>query len=288
LFRTSFQAFLLFLILGVQVSFAQTWDAASVSKQNIGKQFSKKQSAVKSWKDHLQQWGLDSNYNHSLAVGGKLNTNGWSGLAYYQKRDNRTTAHFFQLSFSEIKHDKQIKQQQSNTAFPQLGASSPYVFGKTSNLYTLQLGYGKEYLLLPGLLEGNMSISLRVQGGFSLAMLKPYYLKLIYVAYDSGQTATLHEEKYSNQNADKFLNTGSILGASEWSKGLGEITYVPGAFADAAIAIEPLKNKTFIKTITIGGNFTFYSKNLPIMAETKSYPWQASFYVGLSIGKRWK
>lgn len=265
------------------IGFAQTWDLAT-KKQQVAK----KQRTVKSWRDHLQKWGLDSNYNHALAIGGKLNTNGWSGQVYYEKKDSRSSEHFFQLSFSEIKHDKQIKQEKSNTAFPELSSASSYIFGKTSNLYTLQLGYGKEYLLLPGILEGNMSVSLRVQGGFSLAMLKPYYLKLVYVTYDTTQHVSFKEEKYSEENADKFLNTGNILGASSWSKGLGEISYVPGAFIDAAVAIEPLKNKTFIKTVTIGGNFAFYSKNLPIMAETKSYPWQASLFVGLNIGKRWR
>ncbi|PZF73745.1 hypothetical protein [Taibaiella soli] len=270
-------------------SHAQTWESTSTAKQKAAKQISQKQSAIKSWRDHLQKWGLDSNYNHALAVGGKLNTDGWSGFAYYQKRDNNTSCHFFQLSFSEIKHEKQVKQQKGNTAFPELGAASPYVFGKINNLYTLQLGYGKEYLLLPGLLEGNMSVSLRVQAGASMAMLKPYYLKLIYVNYDSaGQHATMQEEKYSEQNKEKFLNTSFILGASNWTKSLSEITYVPGAFADLGIAIEPLKNKNFIKTITIGGNFAFYSKELAIMAENKAYPWQANFYVGLSMGKRWK
>jgi len=267
---------------------AQTWETATSAQQKAGRQIAQKQSALKSWKDHLQQWGLDSNYNHALAIGGKLNTNGWSGLVYYQQKDDYKSSHFFQLSFSEIKHEKQVKQQKGNTAFPELGAASPYVFGKINNLYTLQLGYGKEYLLLPGLLEGNMSVSLRVQAGASLAMLKPYNLKLIYTSYDSsGQHATMQEEKYSELNKDKFLNTGFILGASSWSKGLGEISYVPGAFADLAVAIEPLKNKTFIKTVTIGGNLAFYSKELVIMAENKAYPWQANFYVGLSIGKRW-
>lgn len=92
-------------------------------------------------------------------------------------------------------------------------------------------------------------------------MLKPYYLKLAYVNYDSTGTtksAIVQEEKYNDQNADKFLNTGYVLGASKWSEGLNKIQYAPGAFADAAFVIEPLKNKTFIKTVTIGANFAFY------------------------------
>lgn len=257
------------------------------TRKNFSEEKRNGKAALKSWKNHLQKWGLDSNYNHALAVGGRLNGDGWGGLVYYQRRINRWQSHFFQLSFSEIKHEKQAKQQPHNAAFPGLGDGSPYVFGKINNLYTLQFGHGREWLLLPGLLEGNMSVSLRLQAGVALAMLKPYYLKL---AYDSagGQPAYMKEQKYNDKDADKFLNTGYILGSSKWGKGLGEIQYIPGGFADAAIAIEPLKNKTFIKTVTLGGNFAFYSKDLPIMATQEAYPWTATVFVGLSMGKRWR
>jgi hypothetical protein len=270
-------------------SFSQTdpWSATKEQQQKT----QQTSNTIKNWKQHLQQWGMDSNYSHALAVGGRLNGNGWSGLVYYQRKINRWQSHFFQLSFSEVKHEKQIKQERTNTTWPELGSGSPYVFGKINNLYTLQLGHGREFLLLPGLLEGNMNISLRMQAGVALAMLKPYYLKLAYVTYDTTgtvQSAVVQEEKYSEQNADKFLNTGYILGASKWSKGLNEITYVPGGFADAAIVVEPLKNKTFIKTITIGANFAFYSKELTIMAAQKAKPYTATVFVGLSLGKRWK
>ncbi|XZF15424.1 hypothetical protein ACTHGU_04740 [Chitinophagaceae bacterium MMS25-I14] len=283
-----------YILISILLSFSlgsaaqsNLWDASNKARQQAGKKVAEKQKTIKSWKDHLQKWGLDSSYNHALAVGGRLNGNGWSGLVYYERRINRWQSHFFQLSFSEIKHEKQAKQQPHNDAFPGLGNGSPYVFGKINNLYTLQLGHGRDFLLLPGLLEGNMSISLRMEAGVALAMLKPYYLQL---AYDSvgGQPAYMQEQKYNDQDADKFLNTGYILGASKWGKGLGEMQYIPGGFADVAIAIEPLKNKTFIKTITLGGNFAFYSKDLPVMATQKAYPWTATVFVGLTMGKRWK
>jgi hypothetical protein len=260
------------------------WNSSASAKH---KAFNK----VSAFKTHLDRWRIDSNYNHALAIGGKLNGNGWSGLLYYQRKINGWQSHFFQLSFSEIKHEKQIKQERSNTAWPQLGGGLPFVFGKINNLYTLHLGHGREILLLPGVLNGNMSVSFRLQAGVALAMLKPYYLKLAYVTYDTAgsiKEEAAYEEKYTEANKDKFLNTGYILGASKWNKGLGEIQYIPGGFADAAIVIEPQKNKTFIKTVTIGANFAFYSKELPIMAEQKAQPYTATVFVGISLGKRWR
>jgi len=263
------------------------WDSPKKAAKKANEKIGKEKGKIKKWKEHLQQWGLDSNYRQQVSLGGKLNTNGWSGLAYYQKRVSATRAHFFQLSFSEIKHEKQVKQQGTNKAFPQLGNATPFVFGKINNLYTLQLGHGREMLLLPGVLEGNISVSLRLQAGFSLAMLKPYYIKLVYADL-ANNTAYLREEKYTAQNSDKFLTQPDILGASKWSKGLGEITYVPGGYAEAAIVLEPQKSKTFIQSITLGTQFALYAKSLPVMAERKAYPYQGSLYVGLALGKRWK
>lgn len=241
----------------------------------------------KKWKEHIEQWGLDSAYKHELELGGKLNTDGWSGSIYYLKQSSKTENTLWQLSFSEIKHEKQIKQQYGNN-YPKLGNASPYLFGKINNLYTLQLGLGKEQLLLPTVIEGNMSINFRYSAGLSIAMLKPYYLKLVYVDYTPTEVDHIQEEKYSNTNSDKFTNSGYILGASKWSRGLDEIQYIPGAFAEIAMTIEPTKNKIFIQTISIGANGAFYAKSLPIMADQQSYPWQASLFIGLSIGKKWR
>lgn len=242
---------------------------------------------LKDFKEHLQNWGLDTNYNHAFLIGGKLNSDGWSGSMYFVKRRSYKLNNFWQINFSEIKHDKQTKQTVSNATFPQLGNSTPYVFGKINNLYTLQIGYGKEKLLLPAVLESNLSVSYRFSGGFSLAMLKPYYLKLIY-ENNGGTSAHIEEHTYSKADSVYFLNINTILGASTWSKGLDEIDYVPGAYFEAAIAIIPGKNKSFIKVVTLGINSAYYSKSLAIMIDQTAYSWQVSLFAGLVIGKRWK
>lgn len=264
------------------------WNSVQQAPRQAGKTIQKTGSKIKKFKNHLQQWGLDSNYNHGFGLGARLNSTGWTGLLYYQRRINKTQSHFYQLSLSEIKHEKQVKQQRQNTAFPDLGGTSPFIFGKVNNVYALQLGHGREFLLLPGVLDGNLSVSIRAQAGFSLAMLKPYYLKLIYVEHNPDEHAYIVEESYSNANIDKFLNPGYINGASKWKEGLSDITYIPGAYADIAVAIEPIKNKSFIKTVTLGANFSMHSKKLVIMADQHAYPWSGCAYVGLNLGKRWK
>ena len=263
-----------------------TWGANSMQSASAGKAKSAK-TKLKDFKDHLQKWGMDTSYNHAFLVGGKLNSDGWSGSMYLIKRKKYHVSNFWEISFSEIKHEKQTKLQGTSGAFPDLGMPTPYVFGKINNLYTFQIGYGKENLILPAVMEGNISVSFRYSGGFSVAMLKPYYLKLINVDYNNN-TATLEQQKYNHADSTLFLNSGDILGSSAWGKGLGEITYVPGLYAQTAFAIIPGKNKAFIQVVTLGVNAALYTHNLPLMADQKAYPWQVSLFAGLGIGKRWR
>jgi hypothetical protein len=282
----------LFCFFIVPLSYSQdkpsVWDGSKEQLMSVKEKGEKKVSAVKKWKNHILQWGLDSNYTHALSLSGRLNTNGWSGGILYLKQRSAGKKSLWSLHFSEIKHEKEAKQEHTGNTYAYLGKSTPYIFGKINNAYTLQLGYGREQLLFPALLDGNMSISLRYAVGPALALLKPSYLNLIYVEYLPEEIAHIQTEKYNNDNVDKFLQPGSILGSEKWSQGLNEIKYIPGLFAELSFAIEPDKPRSFVKTITIGGNAAFYTSKIEIMAERKAYPYQASFFVGLSLGKRWK
>ncbi|XHR94242.1 hypothetical protein ACFJIV_28810 [Mucilaginibacter sp. UC70_90] len=282
--------FTLLMLLLAPGTWAQqsVWEGSKEQLLKVEDKGKKQVNKVRQWKKHIEEWGLDSNYNHALSLSGRLNTNGWSGGIYYLRQTGAGKKALWQLHFSEIKHEKEIRQERTNNLFSDLGKTTAYTFGKINNAYTLQLGYGKEQTLFPALLDGNMSVSLRYSGGLALAMLKPYYLRLIYVEYLPEQVAHIQTEKYSAVNADHFLDASNIQGGTSWSKGLGEIRYIPGLFGELAFAIEPDKPQSFVKTITIGGNIAFYSSKIEIMADRKAYPYQASFFVGLALGKRWQ
>ncbi len=277
---------LVLMLLGATPLHAQksVWGDA----QNTGtKKIKDSKHKLKAYKDHLEQWGTDTSYTRAFLAGGKLNTDGWSGCLYFIKRKHNIN-YIWQISFSEIKHEKQVKQKGTNKTFPELGNPTPYVFGKINNLYTLQIGYGQERILLPGVMEGNLSVSYRYSAGFSLAMLKPYYLKMMAIDYSTNPpTASIVEDKYTHADSAQFLNPNLILGASTWSKSLNAIGYVPGAYFESALAITPGKHKTFVQVITLGINAALYYKPLPIMHGQNAHPWQVCLFAGVGIGKRW-
>ena len=261
------------------------WNTAGAKKSATGKT-DKAKHKLKDAKDHVQRWGLDTAYTHAFLAGGRLNSDGWSGGINFVKRKSYSTSSIWEIQFSEIKHEKQ--QKQKGKGYPELGNATPYVFGKINNLYTLHVGFAQEKLLLPAVIDDNLSVSFRYSAGLSLAMLKPYSLKLIYID-NSGTRDSMHVEEHTYNRADsaKFLNTNTILGASTWTRTLPSITYVPGVFAELAMTITPGKLKSFVQVISLGIHGAYYAQNLPILADNKSYPWTVNLFAGLGIGKRW-
>lgn len=242
---------------------------------------------LRSWKKHISEWGIDSNYRHSLSIGLRLNTNGWSAGLSYLRNESPGKKVIWQLNFSGLQHEKEVKQQRRATNYNYLAKNTSYSLGKIYNAYTLQLAYGRQQMLFPALIDGNLSLSLRYAVGPALALLKPYYLNLLYVTYAPEEHAYSQSERFTKENGDKFLNPAHILGSDKWSKGLSETRLIPGLFAELAIALEPGRPESFVKTITIGGNTAIYTSKIEMMAERKAYSYQACFFVGLSFGKRW-
>src|SRR5690554_6088704 len=57
------------------------------------------------WKDHVSNWGRDNDFDHAILLGVQLNTNGYgAGIRYISNKEN--TKVFWQLRFTEIKHEK--------------------------------------------------------------------------------------------------------------------------------------------------------------------------------------
>ncbi|QIH33491.1 hypothetical protein [Sphingobacterium sp. DR205] len=282
----------LLLLLCLQLSYQSfsqpsIWENDKSKLKKAKEKGSRNITKLKSWKKHISEWGIDSNYQYSLSLGVRLNTNGWSGGLSYLINESPGKKVIWQLYFSGLQHEKEVKQQRRATTYNYLAKNTSYSLGKINNAYNLQLAYGREQMLFPALIDGNLSLSLRYAAGPALALLKPCYLNLLYVSYNPEEHAYSQSERFTKENGDKFLNPAYILGSDKWSKGLGETRLIPGLFAELAIALEPGRPESFVKTITIGGNAAIYTSKIEMMAERKAYAYQACFFVGLSFGKRW-
>lgn len=270
----------------VQAQPAEVWKNLNAKQEKALKQKQKKAGQLKSWAKQAREWGMDNTYTHELSLGLNLHTNGVGGHLRYATNKKSTHQDIWLLQVRSVQHEKEIKQQRKGTTFRELGPFRPYHFGKINNILNLQLGYGKEQILLPSIINENISIYGSLVGGVSLIVQKPVYLNLIYT--DSAGASFVQSERYSTGNESLFLNNSRILGADKWSKGLAEATIVPGLFLEPALVFVPAKNKAFIQKVYIGGNIAWHLKATEIMALHRSLPVQASFFVGIGFGKRWK
>ncbi len=283
--------FLLVLILlaGFVPIYAQpkeVWKTANEKQERALKLKDKQTRRLKGWVKQAREWGLDNTYKQELSLGGNLHTNGIGGHLRYATNKGRTHRDIWLLQVRSVQHEKEIKQQRKGSIYRELGPFRPYNFGKINSILNLQLGYGKEQVLLPSVINENISIYGSLVGGASIIVQKPVYLNLIYT--DSGGNISIQSERYSTENEALFLNNSRILGADKWSKGLGEAKIIPGIFLEPSLVFVPARNKAFLQKVYIGGNVAWNLRAASIMALHESSPFQASFFVGIGFGKRWK
>ena len=155
----------------------------------------------------------------------------------------------------------------------QVTDSKSYVYGQLNSVTVVRTGYGIQKLLAAKTMKKNVEIRLIYSGGLSLSILKPTYFEV-----DGGSIYKVYE---------KFSDQSIIIGGAPYGMGFYEMSILPGAYGKLALGFEYGAALNKIKAIETGLTFDLYYKNVPILADTKNYPFFASVYVGLVYGKKW-
>lgn len=168
--------------------------------------------------------------------------------------------------------------------------SSSFAFGKQNSLMVLRAGVGHKYYLSEQARRKGVALGYNYQVGPSLALLKPYYLDLIYQENRDGVPFfVLKSEKYGEDNAAVFTNLNSIFGSSGFSKGFTEINVVPGIQAKAALFFSMGAFDKYVRAIETGIMIDLFIRKVPIMIETEKVgnkPYFFNFYANFQIGFR--
>lgn len=217
-----------------------------------------------------------------FSLGIRVNSNGWSVFSDIGTLKPRDAKHadmfynvrFWQVEVTEKKHPKQYKITGNGGA----SGSNSYVYGKINNFYALKLGRGYMRMLAGKPDPGSVSIHWLYAGGFSLGMLKPYYLNVY-----SDPNAI----KYDGDNKEDFLDQYVIQGSAGFSKGLGEMKYIPGFHVKSAIHFDFSANRKSVIGVEVGANAEYYTQDIEIMANTKPSKFLMDIYVAFQLGKRW-
>ncbi len=221
-----------------------------------------------------------------------LQTNGYSIGVNIARLKTYYLTNFFNIEFGEIKHPKQFRQSFDFRPTSTGKVSRPFVFGKQNNLFVLRGGLGQKRYFSEKAKRKGVAIGVSYEGGPSLGLLKPYYMELNLSEPGISEPA-IQSTKFSEDNADVFLDISKIYGSSPFTKGLSELSFLPGLHAKGAVHFDWGAFDEFVKAVEAGVMLDFYFQKVPIMVESEQVPnvenrpLFINLYINLQLGKRW-
>jgi hypothetical protein len=160
--------------------------------------------------------------------------------------------------------------------------SSSYTFGKQNQLINLRIGRGIITTFTEKARTKGIAIGMRLEGGFNLGLLKPYYLKL---SENVDGKTIIDERKYTKED-ENFLDPASIQGSGSFFRGFGEMSIVPGVFGRIALRLDPGAFEKMVRCLEAGIQIDVYSKRPAVMIlENNPYSY-INFYINLQLGSR--
>jgi hypothetical protein len=220
---------------------------------------------------------------NELFVGGGINTAGFQVKIAWGMIVNHVRTIGFVTEFGEIKNARERHQTYDGLSLNG-GAPKAFIYGKRNNLFFTRLGY-QEKFYLSGKNRRAVSLGFTYSAGFSLGMIRPYYLDLIY--RNNGGIPTIVAEKYSELNMLKFLNPQEVDGPSGPAYGWDEIDLTPGFFLKAGLLIDWGAYDAVLKDVEVGVAADFFSKKIPLMIFEENTPVFVNLYININLGHRW-
>ena len=232
---------------------------------------------------HQANQGVGIVYNRETTFNFKVSTNrGFIAGMEFGKLRTYDKTKFFHFNIGEIKNPKEIRQ----SADPTVSRSfRPYVFGKQNNLIALRAGWGTKRYFSEKAKQKGVAVGMSYSFGPTLGILKPYYLALRYSSDLPGQSRAIHQ-KYSEENANIFLDNSRILGASPFTRGFGKSSFLPGVNAMLAFHMDWGAYDELVKALEIGAMVDVFVKKAPILVTENNQQVFFNFFVNLQLGKR--
>ncbi len=223
-------------------------------------------------------------YNKETTFEAGLSTNGFLvGINFGRiiRYDRTPIVH---ISLGELRHPKEVQQSEIYN-FGAGNSNRSFILGKQNNFLALRAGLGRKYYFSEKAARNGLAVGLRWEAGPTLGLLKPYYLRLRQFA-DSGIQINIVDRKYTPEIEDWFLDTYAIEGSSGFSKGLGEVSVVPGVHLRSGVHFDWGAYDEFVKALEAGIMIDAFPRRIPIMVTEENQWIFINLYLSLQLGKR--
>ncbi len=216
----------------------------------------------------------------------RFHTNGFS--LGYSIADIQTwyRSSYYYFDLGSLKHPKEYSQNFKffNTGFFR-ESSKPFIYGKQNRLYALRAGLGTKRYFSEKARHKSVVVGINYAYGFTLGVLKPYYLKLKRFE-DGGSEPVITVEKYSEENAEIFLDETLIFGGAEFRHGIDELRLRPGIHGKFGANFSWGNVDHIIKALEVGVMADLFLGQVPIMITEENRPYFLNLYITLQLGKR--
>ncbi len=230
------------------------------------------------WKGiiYKKEWALDL----------RLHENG-AAIAYNTgkiKSYNRTNYYQIELGYTNDPRER------NQSKISSRGRSGSFSYGKVNNLINLRIGAGvKKYLSEKEKRKG-LAVGYTYEIGPSIALLKPYHLNLIYTTEEGGQlTAFTVSEKFTEENAERFLNVNAVDDKSSFFKGFDDLSIRAGLQGKIGAHLAWGAFDKNVKALETGIMFDIFPSKIPILIETEEISNNRYFlrlYLNIHLGTR--
>ncbi len=210
-------------------------------------------------------------FSKHIAGGIQLRTNGYGAFLELGRSRSARWTNLYVFEITEIKHRKEEKS--SGQAF----FSNSFVYGKVNNFYQAKLGFGQQYVFGQKGNKNGVAVLGIVQGGLSVGLLKPYYVK---------ERTNGTDIKYDSKDSLLFLSPTEISGGSGFTKGWNELKIKPGAYVKTALRFDFGRYNESIQALEIGMSLDFYPSKIRQLAYSAPANLFFQGHVAFVFGKR--
>lgn len=201
----------------------------------------------------------------------------------------RTTYQNFEFGY--IKH----RQERRHTKPPQgrniegaVGLPKSYIFGKANQFFNLRYSRGEKHYLSEKTRRKGVAVGWIYEGGASIGLLKPYYLRVIRTRSDVTDQF-LETLVYDKELDADFLDFDRIFGGTSFWKGWDGVTPTIGLHGKLAMHWSMGAFEKKVKAIEAGVMVDVYPRRIPLIVERddiKNSNYFIKLYVGVQIGSR--
>lgn len=202
------------------------------------------------------------------------------GLGYRTgKNVNALRTRIYAFEIVNMRSGKEIK-----TINPYWDNSKRYVYGKLNDVLVIRAAYSNKYLLNRKPYWGGVELRWLYETGLSLALEKPYYLFVVNIL--QLPSGALDYEIVTSKFSAANYSWDDIYGRAPFTKGLNEISLVPGIYAKLGLNVEFGTVRTSTKAAEIGVSLDFFPQGVNIMDDSRDNPFLLNFYISYAFGKR--